>query len=93
MRDTRRNKVLARFARVRRSDDQPRERDLLARRVTALEAAVEESRQLNQRLADVVDVVTELLVPAMDRDDERLRTALANLNKTLDDGSADPPST
>jgi hypothetical protein len=55
----------------------------LAARVAALEDAVEESRQLNQRLADVVDVVTEVLVPAADRDDERLREALAQLNKTL----------
>jgi hypothetical protein len=56
----------------------------LAQRVAALEDAVEENRRLNQRLADVVDVVTELLVPAMDRDDERVKKALANLNKTLD---------
>ena len=45
---------------------------------------MEEYRRLNQRLADVVDVVTEVLVPAADRDDERLRAALANLNKTLE---------
>lgn len=56
----------------------------LARRVAALEEAVEENRKLNQRLADVVDVVTELLVPAMDRDDERVKKALADLGKTLD---------
>lgn len=54
-------------------------RELVAR-VAALEDAVEESRQLNQRLADVVDVVTELLLPAVDRDDERVREALANLD-------------
>jgi len=58
------------------------DRDLEAR-VAALEAAVEENRRLNQRLADVVDVVTELLVPALDRDDARVAEALANLNKTL----------
>jgi uncharacterized protein DUF6752 len=58
----------------------------LAARVAALEAAVQENRALNQRLADVVDVVTEVLVPAADRDDERLREALANLGKTLDLG-------
>jgi hypothetical protein len=58
----------------------------LAARVEALEAAVEENRRLNQRLADVVDVVTEVLVPAIDRDDERIAEALANLNKTLNDG-------
>ena len=58
----------------------------LAARVEALEAAVEENRRLNQRLADVIDVVTEVLVPALDRDDERVAHALANLNKTLNDG-------
>jgi hypothetical protein len=58
----------------------------LAARVSALEDAVEENRRLNQRLADVVDVVTELLVPALDRDDARVIEALANLNKTLDEG-------
>jgi len=60
----------------------------LEERVAALEEAVEENRRLNQRLADVVDVVTEVLVPAVDRDDQRLAEALANLNKTLDDGDA-----
>lgn len=57
----------------------------LAARVAALEAAVEENRRLNQRLADVIDVVTEVLVPAADRDDARLVEALQHLNKTLDD--------
>jgi hypothetical protein len=55
----------------------------LAARVAALEEAVEENRRLNQRLADVVDVVTEVLVPAVDRDDERLKAALKRLNDTL----------
>ena len=57
-----------------------------AGRVAALEAqvaelqdAVEESRRLNERLSDVLDVMTELLVPAVDRDDERLRAALDTL--------------
>jgi hypothetical protein len=59
----------------------------LEARVVVLEDGLEESRRLSQRLADVVDVVTEVLVPAADRDDERMRTALANLNKTLDDTS------
>jgi len=75
------------IGRLRRSsDDGPEQRvhnrDLEAR-VAALEAAVEENRHLNQRLADVVDVVTELLVPALDRDDAKVAEALANLNKTL----------
>jgi hypothetical protein len=59
--------------------------DELVARVAALEEAVEENRRLNQRLADVVDVVTEVLVPVADRDDARLRQALRNLNQTLDD--------
>jgi uncharacterized protein DUF6752 len=56
----------------------------LAARVAALEDAVEENRRLNQRLADVVDVVTEVLVPVADRDDKRLQEALQRLNKTLE---------
>ena len=78
------------IGRLRRSSDDGAEqrghggRDhALEARVAALEAAVEENRRLNQRLADVVDVVTELLVPALDRDDARVAEALANLNKTL----------
>lgn len=50
--------------------------DVLESQVAELQRAVEESRRLNERLADVLDVVTELLVPAVDRDDERLRAAL-----------------
>jgi len=81
------NNLIGRLRRF--SDDGPEQRDHgvhvrdLEARVAALEAAVEENRRLNQRLADVVDVVTELLVPALDRDDARVAEALANLNKTL----------
>lgn len=80
------NRIVARLRALRHrdADPQPGGGRGLAARVVALEAAVEESRQLNQRLADVVDVVIEVLVPAADRDDDRLRTALANLGKTLD---------
>ena len=35
----------------------------LYKRVLALEQEVQESRRLNQRLSDVLDVVTEVLVP------------------------------
>lgn len=79
------------LSRLRRPDPEP---DLpavnahrLAHRVAALEAAVEENRRLSQRLSDVIDVVTEVLVPAVDRDDARLVAALANLNKTLEGDS------
>ena len=64
-------------------------RKLLSRsedRIARLEAdvaelmdSVEENRRLNERLSDVLDVVTELLVPAVDRDDARLEAALESL--------------
>ena len=47
--------------------------------VAELQGAVEEGRRLNERLSDVLDVVTELLVPAVDRDDTRLQQALETL--------------
>jgi hypothetical protein len=49
--------------------------------VAELQEAVEESRRLNERLSDVLDVITELLVPSVDRDDARLREALASLQR------------
>jgi uncharacterized membrane-anchored protein YjiN (DUF445 family) len=58
----------------------------LRQRVDQLEKDVQECRRLNQRLSDVVDVVTEVLVPAADRDDERMRTALARLEAQLGSG-------
>jgi NTP pyrophosphatase (non-canonical NTP hydrolase) len=47
--------------------------------VAELMESVEENRRLNERLSDVLDVITELLVPAVDRDDARLRDALEQL--------------
>lgn len=63
--------------------------EALVRRVARLEEEVQESRRLNQRLSDVIDVVTEVLVPAADRDDERMRAALVRLDQTI----SNPPST
>jgi hypothetical protein len=54
----------------------------LEAQVAELMSAVEENRRLNERLSDVLDVMTELLVPAVDRDDERLRDALETLAKS-----------
>ena len=53
----------------------------LYQRVVALEREVLETRRLNQRLTDVVDAITELLVPAVDRDDGHVRNALASLER------------
>lgn len=48
----------------------------LAQRVTELELEVQENRQLNIRLAELTDVVQELLLPIAQRDDERLNEVL-----------------
>jgi hypothetical protein len=51
----------------------------LEAQVAELLDSVEENRRLNERLSDVLDVVTELLVPAADRDDARVVEALEKL--------------
>ena len=54
-------------------------RDLarLRQRVADLEAEVQECRQLNLRLAEVTDLVSELLVAVADTDDPRVAAAVA----------------
>ena len=49
----------------------------LPRRILDLEAAVMENRQLNRRLAELTDILAELLVPATQRDEEKLAELLA----------------
>jgi hypothetical protein len=59
-----------------------RSTDRIARleaQVAELQDSVEENRRLNERLSDVLDVITELLVPAIDRDDARVVEALEKL--------------
>ena len=46
-------------------------------RLAALEEELQESRQLNRRITELVDVVAELLVLVDDRDEERVREVLA----------------
>ena len=48
----------------------------LADRVAALEEAVQENRALNVRLAELTDVVTELLLPVAARDEQKLEALL-----------------
>jgi len=54
----------------------------LVDRVDQLEREVQETRRLHQRLAELTDVVAEVLVPAADRDDARLRATLEKYSKT-----------
>jgi TolA-binding protein len=70
--------VARRLARVSGVDDELRQ---LRDRVAELEREVQESRHLHQRLAELTDVVTEVLVPAADREDEKIRAILATYNR------------
>ena len=57
--------------------------DALARRVEALEADVLELRRHNVRLAEIADVVQELLVPLASRDQARIDEAIEKVSKSL----------
>ncbi len=45
-------------------------------RLSALEDEVHQSRQLNRRMAELTDLVGQLLLPSSDRDDQALRARL-----------------
>jgi hypothetical protein len=57
--------------------------EALRERVTALEAEVQECRQLNLRLAELTDVVQELLVPIAARDEEKVTAVLEKYSQGL----------
>ena len=55
----------------------------LRRRVAALEAEVQEARALNLRVAELADLVTELLIPLAQRDEDRLQELLVKYHESL----------
>jgi len=57
---------MARSADVRKLQD----------RVSTLEEEMQEARRLNRRLAELTDIVQELLVPVAQRDEEKLQACL-----------------
>ncbi len=57
-------------------------------RVAELEAEVQECRQVNLRLAELTDVVAELLLPVAQRDEARIDEVL----KRYHDSVGVPPS-
>jgi hypothetical protein len=57
----------------------------LRARLSVLEAEVQECRQLNVRLAELCDVVSELLVPAAARDEAALAEALERYRADIGD--------
>lgn len=60
-----------------------RERGTLRERVRVLEAEVQENRQLNRRIAELTDVVTELLIPLEARDQARVDEVLGRFRAGL----------
>ena len=59
----------ARLHRARRLTRRIRSRGSAHARIDALERELDETRQLNRRVAELTDLVTELLVPLARRDD------------------------
>jgi hypothetical protein len=55
----------------------------LEQRVADLEADVSEMRQHNLRLAEIADVVQELLIPMASRDEVKVQEAIDRFNKSL----------
>ncbi len=55
----------------------------LRRRVAELEREIQESRRLNRRLAELTDVVQELLVPVAQRDEQKVREYLDRYSASL----------
>ncbi len=51
-------------------------------RIRDLEAGVQENRRLNRRIAELTDVVAELLVPLADRDEAKVQELLATYRRT-----------
>lgn len=55
----------------------------MQRRIAALESEIEELRQQNLRLAEIADVVQELLVPLSSRDQARVDEAIEKFSQSL----------
>lgn len=56
--------------------------DLLTR-IDELEAEVQENRNLNLRVAELVDLVQELLIPVASQDRARIDAALEKFQRSL----------
>lgn len=57
--------------------------DDLYARISELEAEVQENRNLNVRVAELVDLVSELMIPVASQDRERIEAALAKFESSL----------
>ena len=77
------DKVSRGMAKVRQAGGARVDMVKLAARVSELEAEVQECRQLNLRLAELTDLVQELLLPVAQRDEERLSELVERYQKSL----------
>lgn len=70
---------------VRSAKRPPRrgEIQMLRNRMTVLEREVHECRRLNRRVAELTDIVQELLIPIADRDEQALREKLEQYSASL----------
>ena len=57
--------------------------DALQERLQDLEAEVQECRQLNIRLAEVIDLVEQVLLPIAAQDQEKIAAAVEKYNRTI----------
>lgn len=57
--------------------------DRLQKRIEDLEAEVQENRQLNIRLAEVTDLVEQLLLPMAARDEATIAAAVEKYSRTV----------
>jgi signal transduction histidine kinase len=55
----------------------------LSQRVSELESEMQEARRLNTRIAELTDVVAEVLLPVDQRDEAAVRAALSRYTDTL----------
>ncbi|CAA9354997.1 MAG: hypothetical protein AVDCRST_MAG72-1722 [uncultured Nocardioidaceae bacterium] len=55
----------------------------LRTRITALEQEAQECRRLNRRIAELTDVVQELLIPISQRDEDGVRERLERYSASL----------
>lgn len=74
-----RDRVVERVARAVAGD----RLDQLQRRLEEIEAEVQENRQLNIRLAEVTDLVEQLLLPLANRDEEKIAAAIEKYSRTV----------
>ena len=63
----------------------------LEQRIRELEAEVQECRQVNLRLAELMDVVAELLLPVAQQDQGRVEELLARYHASVG-GPVEPPA-